>query len=126
MALTNSSSRGSRERRLGGSKALFGVSFENTSCSVPTALNQDQRTTLDELSVGQRVCVCDRPQTGEIVRVMPMTGRVVVRLDPLTQSGAAPSAACARFSSRFARSSRWPGSVNLRSLTRHSAACARK
>jgi|SRR5215467_4987768 len=82
MALTNSSSRGSRERRLGGPKALFGVSFENTSCGVPTALNQDQRTTLDKLSVGQRVCVCDRPQTGEIVRVMPMTGRVVVRLDP--------------------------------------------
>jgi hypothetical protein len=125
MALTNSSSRGSRERRLGGSKALFGVSFENTSCcAVPPALTQDQGTTLDKLSVGQRVC--DRPQTGEIVRVMPMTGRVVVRLDPLTQSGAAPSAACARFSSRFARSSRWPGSVNLRSLTRHSAACARK
>jgi len=81
MALTNSSSRGSRERRLGGSKALFGVSFENTSCcAVPPALTQDQGTTLDKLSVGQRVC--DRPQTGEIVRVMPMTGRVVVRLDP--------------------------------------------
>ena len=35
------------------------------------------------LWVGRRVRVCDRSQIrGEIVRVMPMTGRVVVRLDP--------------------------------------------
>jgi hypothetical protein len=41
------------------------------------------QTTLDMLFVGGRVCVRGRPQTcGEIVRLMPMTGRVVVRLDP--------------------------------------------
>jgi hypothetical protein len=36
-----------------------------------------------DLAVGRRIRLCDRPQIcGEIVRVMPMTGRVVVRLDP--------------------------------------------
>jgi hypothetical protein len=40
-------------------------------------------TTLDMLFLGDRVRVCDQPQTcGEVVRVMPMTRRVVVRLDP--------------------------------------------
>jgi hypothetical protein len=37
----------------------------------------------DRFSVGGRVRVCARHQVcGEIVRVMPMTGRVLVRLDP--------------------------------------------
>jgi len=37
----------------------------------------------DMLSVGRRVRVCDRRQIcGEVVRVLPMTGRIVVRLDP--------------------------------------------
>jgi len=35
------------------------------------------------LYVGRRVRVCDRPQvSGEVVRVMPITGRIIVRLDP--------------------------------------------
>jgi len=39
--------------------------------------------TLDMLSIGSRVCLRGRPQRrGEVVRLMPMTGRVVVRLDP--------------------------------------------
>ena len=51
-----------------GSKVLFQRSFE---------------TILTELFVGARVCVRARPRTcGEVVRIMPMMGRVVVRLDP--------------------------------------------
>jgi hypothetical protein len=51
-----------------GSKVAFQRSFE---------------TTLTELFVGARVCVRGRPRTcGEVVRIVPMMGRVVVRLDP--------------------------------------------
>jgi hypothetical protein len=43
----------------------------------------DHPATLDVLFIGGRVCVRERPQTcGEVVRVMPMMGRVIVRLDP--------------------------------------------
>ena len=50
-----------------GSKVAFQRSFE---------------TTLTELFVGARVCVRGRPRTcGGVVRIMPMMGRVVVRLD---------------------------------------------
>jgi len=54
-----------------------------TSRTLSIVSNQDHNTTLNMLSPGHRVRVCDRPQTwGEVVRVMPMTGRVIVRLDP--------------------------------------------
>ena len=47
------------------------------------ASKQRSHTTLDMLFVGGRVYVCDQPQIcGEVVRVMPMMGRVIVRLDP--------------------------------------------
>jgi hypothetical protein len=40
-------------------------------------------TTFDALFIGCRVCVVGRPKIcGEVVRLIPMTGRVVVRLDP--------------------------------------------
>ena len=43
---------------------------------------ESRDTTLGELFVGGRVCVRGRPRTcGEVVRVMPMMGRVIVRLD---------------------------------------------
>ena len=39
--------------------------------------------TIDMLFIGCRVCVrCRRRTHGQVVRLMPMTGRVVVRLDP--------------------------------------------
>jgi hypothetical protein len=45
--------------------------------------NESYLTTLDMLFVGCRVCIRRKPQTrGEVVRVMPTTHRVVVRLDP--------------------------------------------
>jgi hypothetical protein len=45
--------------------------------------SRSQPTTLDMLCVGGRVCVRGRPHTcGEVVRLIPMTGRVIVRLDP--------------------------------------------
>jgi hypothetical protein len=45
--------------------------------------NENYHPTLDLLFVGCRVCVRRKPRTCiEVVRVMPMTGRVVVRLDP--------------------------------------------
>jgi hypothetical protein len=63
--------------------------------------------TSDVLSIGSRVCVPGRFGTcGRVVRLMPMTGRVVVRLDHLTQTGAAPCAAFPRSASSFAPSSR--------------------
>ena len=80
MPLTNSSSPGFGElapRRL---EIVDASSFGSVS-RAPS--NEDYHTTLDVLFVGCRVCVRRKPQTcGEVVRVMPMTGRVVVRLDP--------------------------------------------
>jgi hypothetical protein len=47
------------------------------------ASKENYGITLDMLFVGSRVCVCGRPQIcGEVIRVIPMTGRVIVRLDP--------------------------------------------
>jgi hypothetical protein len=47
------------------------------------ASNENYHTTLGMLFIGCRVRVRRKPLTcGEVVRVMPMTGRVVVRLDP--------------------------------------------
>ena len=83
MPRITSSSQGCGERGLGAPKAPSVRSFESTSRVLPIVSNQDQKTTLDMLAIGYRVYVCNRPQTcGEVVRVMPMTGRVVVRLDP--------------------------------------------
>ena len=80
MLLTNSSSPGFGElapRRL---EIVDAASFESVS-RAPS--NENYHTTLDVLFVGCRVCVRRKPQTcGEVVRVMPMTRRVVVRLDP--------------------------------------------
>jgi hypothetical protein len=46
------------------------------------------------LYVGRRVRVCDQPQIcGEVVRVIPITGRIIGGSIPFTQSGAAPFAA---------------------------------
>jgi hypothetical protein len=57
--------------------------LRNPSKLSPFAVNESQPTTLDMLCIGGRVCVRGRPHTcGEIVRVLPMTGRVIVRLDP--------------------------------------------
>jgi hypothetical protein len=57
--------------------------LRNPSKLLPFAANERQSTTLDMLWVGGRVCVRGRPHTcGEVVRVIPMTGRVIVRLDP--------------------------------------------
>jgi len=59
------------------------VSFERVSGAPSFAFDDSYHTTLDILFIGCRVCVRGQPQTcGEVVRVMPMTGRVVVRLDP--------------------------------------------
>jgi hypothetical protein len=47
------------------------------------ASNANYHTTLDMLFIGCRVHARRNPQTcGEVVRIMPMTGRVIVRLDP--------------------------------------------
>ena len=46
-------------------------------------LKEKYGTTLSMLFVGSRVRLRGQPQTsGEVVRVIPMTGRVIVRLDP--------------------------------------------
>jgi hypothetical protein len=56
---------------------------ERVSGASSFALDDSYHTTLDILFIGCRVCVRRQPQTcGEVVRVMPMTRRVVVRLDP--------------------------------------------
>jgi hypothetical protein len=57
--------------------------FESPSLSLSFTAFERFQTTLDMLYVGCRVCVRGRPQTcGVVARIMPMTGRVVVRLDP--------------------------------------------
>lgn len=59
------------------------ASLESPSFSLSFAPFESHQTTLDVLFVGCRVCVRGRPRTcGEVTRIMPMTGRVVVRLDP--------------------------------------------
>jgi hypothetical protein len=50
---------------------------------MPLKSNKERLATLDMLLIGGRVCLRGRARTcGDIVRVMPMMGRVVVRLDP--------------------------------------------
>ena len=59
------------------------ASFESPSLSLSFTPFENYQTTLHVLFLGCRVCVRGRPQTcGEIARIMPMAGRVVVRLDP--------------------------------------------
>ena len=59
------------------------ASFESPSLSLSFTPFENYHTTLDVLFVGCRVCVHGRPRTcGVVTRIMPMTGRVVVRLDP--------------------------------------------
>jgi hypothetical protein len=46
------------------------------------ASNENYQTTLDMLFIGCRVGVRRKPRTcGEVVRIVPMTDRVIVRLD---------------------------------------------
>ena len=57
--------------------------FESPSLSLSFTPFENYQTTLHVLFLGCRVCVRGRPQTcGEVARIMPMAGRVVVRLDP--------------------------------------------
>jgi hypothetical protein len=71
------------ELTLSGPQVVHVASFESVSRGPSFASKENHGTTLDMLFVGSRVCVCGQPQTcGEVVRVVPMTGRVVVRLDP--------------------------------------------
>ena len=57
--------------------------FESPSLSLSFTPFARLLTTLDMLFVGCRVCVRRRPRTcGVVARIMPITGRVVVRLDP--------------------------------------------
>ena len=59
------------------------ANFESVVRGPSFALDESYYATLDVLFIGCRVCVRGQPQTcGEVVRVMPMTGRAVVRLDP--------------------------------------------
>jgi len=59
------------------------ANLESPNFSLMFTPFESHQTTLDVLFVGCRVCVRGRPQTrGEVARIMPMAGRVVVRLDP--------------------------------------------
>ena len=59
------------------------ANLESPSFSLWFTPFESHPTTLDVLFVGCRVCVRGRPRTcGVVTRIMPMTGRVVVRLDP--------------------------------------------
>jgi hypothetical protein len=83
MPLTNRSSPSFRDLRPGWLEVVDVASSERVSGAPSFALDDSYHTTLDILFIGCRVCVRGQPQTcGEVVRVMPMTGRVVVRLDP--------------------------------------------
>jgi hypothetical protein len=57
--------------------------LESPSLSLSFTPFEKYQTTLDMLFVGCRVCVRRRPRTcGVVARIIPMTGRVIVRLDP--------------------------------------------
>jgi hypothetical protein len=59
------------------------ATFHRLSRAPSLTSNESHLTTLEMLFTGGRVCVRGRPQTcGEVVRIMPMMGRVIVRLDP--------------------------------------------
>jgi hypothetical protein len=64
------------------------ATFHRLSRAPSLTSNDSHLTTLDMLFIGCRVWVRGRPQTcGEVVRVMPMMGRIIVRLDPRHPSG---------------------------------------
>ena len=88
MPLTNRSLPSFRDLRPGWLEVVDVASFENANHGPSFTSNENYHTTLDVLFVGCRVCVRRKPRTcGEVVRVMPMTGRVVVRLDPPHPTG---------------------------------------
>jgi hypothetical protein len=88
MPLTNRSSPSFRDLTSGWLEVIEVASFESGNHGTSFTSNENYHTTLDVLFVGCRVCVRRKPQTcGEVVRVMPMTGRVVVRLDPPHPTG---------------------------------------
>jgi hypothetical protein len=65
-----------------GRKSFTSRASERKSRAV-VRLKEKYGTTLSMLFVGSRVRLRGQPQTsGEVVRVIPMTGRVIVRLDP--------------------------------------------
>jgi len=83
MSLTNWPIAGTVNLRSEPLRAAPVASFDSPG-RVPssTSHNRDGNT-LDILSTGSRVCLHGRPQScGEVVRLIPMTGRVIVRLDP--------------------------------------------
>ena len=83
MPLTNRPSPSFWDLRPGWLEVIDVASSERVSGAPSFALDDSYHTTIDILFIGCRVCVRGQPQTcGEVVRVMPMTGRVVVRLDP--------------------------------------------
>jgi len=58
-------------------------SFDSPGRAPSATSNNRDRNALDILSTGRRVRLRGRPQScGEVVRLIPMTGRVIVRLDP--------------------------------------------
>jgi hypothetical protein len=67
----------------GGADVYPCASFESPIFSLSFTPFEKYQTALDVLFVGCRVCVRRRPRTcDEVARIMPMTGRVVVRLNP--------------------------------------------
>ncbi len=83
MPLTNRSSPSFQDLSSSWLEVIDVASFESVSHAPSFTSNENHHTTLDMLFIGCRVCVRGQPQTcGEVLRVMPMTDRVVVRLDP--------------------------------------------
>jgi hypothetical protein len=81
--LDNSSLQDFGELATGRQEGIPVATSESVSHALPFATNENYHTTLDMLFVGCRVCVRRKPQTcGEVVRVIPMTRRVIVRFDP--------------------------------------------
>ena len=82
MPLTNRSLPSFRDLRPGWLEVVDVASFERVNHGSSLISNENYHTTFDILFIGCRVCVRGQPQTcGEVVRVMPMTRRVFVRLD---------------------------------------------
>jgi hypothetical protein len=83
MPSTNSSSPGSAELGPGRLEFVDITIFETESQALSFSSEESDHTTFDTLFIGCRVCVRGKQQRrGQIVRLIPMTGRVIVRLDP--------------------------------------------
>ena len=83
MPITNASSPGFQALASDRLDAGHVASSESVSRGLWFASNENYDTTLGMLFIGCRVCVRRKPLTcGEVVRIVPMTGRVIVRLDP--------------------------------------------